>query len=143
MTPEENIKEKLADKIIAFEQKAPRRIYFDLNPEDIPEAARYVFKELGCRFVIASGVDTPKAFEILYHFSHDATGKMITLRTYIRDKENPQIETLTSIFRAAEWIEREMWEMLGIHFTNHPNLKRLLLAEDWPEGNYPLRKNES
>ena len=42
----------------------------------------------------------------------------------------------------AEWIEREIWEMLGINFKGHPNLKRLLLAEDWPEDKYPLRNKQ-
>ncbi|MDI6641206.1 MAG: NADH-quinone oxidoreductase subunit C [Elusimicrobiota bacterium] len=47
---------------------------------------------------------------------------------------------MTPIIKGAEWIEREIWEMLGINFKNHPNLKRLLLATDFPEGIYPLRQ---
>ena len=42
---------------------------------------------------------------------------------------------------AAEWIEREMWELLGIDFKNHPDMRHLLLDDDWPEGNYPLRRS--
>jgi Ni,Fe-hydrogenase III component G len=42
---------------------------------------------------------------------------------------------------AAEWIEREIHDILGIDFKNHPNLKRLILFDDWPEGVYPLRKD--
>ena len=140
MNPQEKIKEEFSDKIIEFEERAPRRIYIEVKPEDIPEIAEFTFKDLHCRFVIASGIDTPDAIEILYHFSHDASGSMITLRTLIRDKDNPQIDSIALIIKGAEWIEREIWELLGVNFKGHPNLKRLLLAEDWPEGKYPLRQ---
>jgi NADH-quinone oxidoreductase subunit C len=59
----------------------------------------------------------------------------------IEDRAQPEIDSITPIFPGAEWIEREMWEMLGINFSGHPNLKRLLLADDWPEGKYPLRQD--
>lgn len=136
------IKDKFSDKILKLEEKSTPRIYIDFRPQDIPQVVRFVFKDLGCRLATATGMDTPQGIEILYHFSHDVTGKMISLRTLITDKKNPEIQSITPIFPAAEWIEREMWELLGINFTGHPNLKRLLLAEDWPENNYPLRKQE-
>ena len=113
----------------------------DFKPEDIPEAAKFIFRDLACRFITASGMETPAGLEILYHFSQDSTGKVISLRARIADKKNPEIESIAPIITGAEWIEREMWELLGINFKNHPNLKRLLLAEEWPEGKYPLRHN--
>jgi Ni,Fe-hydrogenase III component G len=137
----ERIEEKFADKILKAEEKSARRIYIDFKPEDIPEATRFIFKDLGCRFVIASGTDTPCGIEILYHFSHDQQGKMISLRTLIADKKNPQMVSITPIIRGAEWIEREIWELLGVNFIGHPDLRHLLLIDDWPEGKYPLRKD--
>ena len=134
------IEEKFTHKILKAETKSARRIYFDFKPEDIPEAAQYVFKDLDCRFVIASGTDTPAGIEILYHFSHDPQGKMISLRTLIADKKNPQMPSIVSIIRGAEWIEREIWELLGVDFIGHPDLRHLLLIDDWPQGKYPLRK---
>ena len=101
-----------------------------------------LFKELGLRFSIASGIDTPKGFEILYHFSYDQTGEIFSLCVLIENKEKRAIASLAPLFPGAEWVEREMWELLGIDFTGHPNLKRLLLAEDWPEGDYPLRQKQ-
>ena len=142
MSIEEKIKERFNDRVVKFQQTAPRRIYIDLEPQDIPLVARFIFQELGCRFVTATGVDTPQGIEIIYHFSEDSSGKMISLRTLILDKKNPQIESITPIIKGAEWIEREIHEMLGVNFLGHPNLKRLLLAEDWPEGEYPLRRHE-
>ncbi|MBU2567953.1 MAG: NADH-quinone oxidoreductase subunit C [Elusimicrobia bacterium] len=137
----ETIKEKLGDRIIIFFEKNPQRYYIDISTGSILESAKIMFNDMGCRFAIASGVDTKEGIEILYHFSHDKTGKMITLRVLLKNKEKPEIESISRIIKGAEWIEREIWEMLGVNFRNHPGLKRLLLAPDWPEGKYPLRRN--
>jgi len=135
----DEIKEKLADKIINWYEHSPKRIYISIKPQDLKEVASILFKELKIRFAIASGQDTPAGLEILYHFSFDKTGEIISLRVLIEDKKKPEIDSLAPLFPAAEWIEREMWELLGINFRGHPNLKRLLLSEEWPEGKYPLR----
>jgi NADH-quinone oxidoreductase subunit C len=65
---------------------------------------------------------------------------MISLRVLIADKKNPQMPSIVSIIRGAEWIEREIWELLGVDFIGHPDLRHLLLIDDWPQGKYPLRK---
>ena len=67
---------------------------------------------------------------------------MISLRVLTGNKEKPEMESITSIIKGAEWIEREIWELLGVNFKGHPNLKRLLLDKTWPEGKYPLRREE-
>ncbi|MFC1658162.1 NADH-quinone oxidoreductase subunit C [Candidatus Omnitrophota bacterium] len=139
MSKLDEIKSRLQDKISDWYEHNPQRIYFSVDKKDIREVSRVLFGELGLRYVIASGTDTPTGFEILYHFSVDKTGQVVSVRVLIEDKDNPQIDSLAVISPAFEWIEREMWEMLGIKFVGHPNLKRLLLAEDWPEGKYPLR----
>ena len=140
----EQIKEKLGSKISNWYEHNPRRIYFTVDKKNIREVAEILFKDLRLRFATATGIDIPKGFEIVYHFSLDKTGEIISVRTIIEDKQNPEIDSLAVISPAFEWIEREIWEMLGIKFSGHPNLKRLLLAEDWPEGEYPLRcKRES
>lgn len=135
----EKIKQKFKDKIENVYIHNQRRVYIDLREKDtIKEVAQYVFYDLGLRFNIASGVDARNHLEILYHFSDDPCGQIISFRVKI-DKKNPEIVSIAPLFKAAEWIEREIWELLGINFVGHPNLKRLLLAEDWPEGKYPLR----
>ena len=139
MDMHDRIKEGLGKKIVKWQENSPKRIYFEIDKKDIFETVRFMFKDLALRFSTASGVDTPEGFEILYHFSYDQTGQFYSVRVMIEDKEHPGIDSVTPLFPGAEWIEREMWELLGINFKGHPNLKRLLLAEDWPEGNYPLR----
>jgi NADH-quinone oxidoreductase subunit C len=134
------IKKRLGARVLGVFQKSPRRIYIEVNPADLPEAARVIFKEMGARFQIATGIDTPAAFEILYHWAFDLYDCVVTLKTKV-DRQHPEIESLAGLCTGAEWIEREMWELLGINFKKHPDLRRLLLADDWPEGVYPLRRD--
>lgn len=139
MSMQDEIKERLSNKIGDWYQHSPRRVYIRIKPEDLIEAVNLLFKELNLRLITCSGQDTPGGFEILYHFSFDKTGEIFSLRVLIEDKKNPQIDSIATILPAAEWIEREMWEMLGINFIGHPNLKRLLLADEFPVDKYPLR----
>lgn len=142
VNPITQVKEKFSGKILSILEHSSRRVYMEFAPRDIPEAAKFLFKDLSFRFATASGMDTPRGIEMLYHFSHDASGKLLTLKTLIENKADPRIESITPVIKGAEWIEREIWEMLGVHFEHHPNLRRLLLAEDWPEGKYPLRQEK-
>jgi NADH:ubiquinone oxidoreductase subunit C len=141
MDMHERIKEALGKKIKSWHDHSGRRVYLTVDKRDIIDVTKILFRDLGLRFAIASAVDTPDGFEILYHYSYDKTGAMYSVRVEL-DKKHPEIEAITPLFPGAEWIEREMWEMFGINFKGHPNLKRLLLADDWPEGKFPLRRSE-
>jgi Ni,Fe-hydrogenase III component G len=135
--------EEIKDKVIAIESAAggvDNRIYLPCEAENSYAVNKFLFEEVPLRFVIATGIDAEDCFEILYHFSYDQTGCVVTVKAFIRDRENPSIESITPFLPAAEWIEREIHDILGIDFKNHPNLRRLILADDWPEGVYPLRK---
>lgn len=140
MTISDKIKEKLQDKIISWQDCSARRIYASIKPQDIKEVAHLLFKDLSLRFITASAQEMPEGgFQIIYHFTFDKTGEVISIKVDLPDKAKPEIDSITNIIIGAEWIEREIWELLGINFKNHPNLKRLLLAEEWPDGDYPLR----
>jgi len=135
----ENIKVRAGKDLLDLSDRSEKRVYVTIKKEILPKIARYLFNDVRARFVIASGVDTRKAIEILYHFSIDEIGLIVSLRV-ILDKSNLEVESLVSIMKCAEWIEREIHELLGVNFKGHPNLKHLLLKDDWPEGNYPLRR---
>lgn len=136
----EDIKVRSGNDLLEFTDKSRNRIYFTINKNILPQIARYLFNDVRARFSTASGVDTRKAVEILYHFSVDEIGLFISLRV-ILEKPNLEIDTLMPLFKCAEWIELEIHEMLGVNFKGHENMKHLLLKDDWPEGNYPLRKD--
>jgi len=133
------IKDRFSTRILKVFEKSSRRIYIDFEPKDIPEVVNFLFRDLGGRLATATGIDNRKSIELLYHFSFDSSGILISLRTLI-DRDNPEMESITPTIRGAEWIEREIHELLGVNFRKHPNLRRLLLSEDWPEGKHPLRR---
>jgi len=141
MTREEvlkRIKERFKGDIVDFFDKSPKRVYIEIKPESIVKAADFVFKDLGARFNIASGLDARQHMEILYHFTIEDINLLISLRVKL-PKSKLEIDSLVPIFEAANWIEREIHEMLGIDFKGHPDLRKLLLSDDWPEGVHPLR----
>lgn len=122
-----------------FEQRSETRVYLEVAPETVTEASRLMFEEVGARLQIATGVDTGSGLEVMYHWALDREECVVTVRTLL-PYETAQLDSIATICPAAEWIEREMWELLGIEFAGHPDLRHLLLSDDWPEGNYPLRK---
>ncbi|MFC1650433.1 NADH-quinone oxidoreductase subunit C, partial [Candidatus Latescibacterota bacterium] len=111
-----------------------------VDKSDIPGICRYMYEELGGRLAIASGIDSRSGIEILYHFMFPKDHQMISVKTKI-DKPSPEIESIGAFYPAANWIEREIYDILGVVFTNHPDPRRILMADDWPEGDYPLRRD--
>ncbi|MBN1521586.1 MAG: NADH-quinone oxidoreductase subunit C [Candidatus Aureabacteria bacterium] len=135
-----DLQERFKDDITDVFEKSAKRAYISIRPESLVNIARYIFKDLGARFNIATGTDHRYHMEILYHFIFEDINFLISLRVMLK-KDNLVIDSLTPVMKAADWIEREIHEMLGIDFTGHPNMTRLLLSDDWPEGVYPLRRD--
>jgi NADH/F420H2 dehydrogenase subunit C len=111
-----------------------------VKAENLVELAQYLRDEEGydyCSSVTA--VDYPDRFEVVYHlYSMKNEGGPAILKVHA-DRESPQVPSVTSIWPSADWQEREAWDLMGIRFPGHPNLKRVLLWEGY-EG-HPLRKD--
>jgi Ni,Fe-hydrogenase III component G len=122
-----------------IEKESSGRWYISIKKGQLREVVAFLVKKKGCRFSTASAVDLLDAFEILYHFSADREGVFLSLRLSLK-RERPSIPSISALLPCAIFIEREMRELMGISFENHPDEKKLLLPDDWPEGNYPLRK---
>ena len=135
----EKFKENFDSEIIEVIKKSEKRVVITIRPEAILMVAEYLYKTAGLRFIIASALHTKKGFEIHYHFSMDEIGLVLNIHV-ILDKDNPQVESLSNMFSASNWIEREMHELFGINFLNHPNQEKLLSEGNWAEGVYPYRK---
>jgi NADH-quinone oxidoreductase subunit C len=84
------------------------------------------------------GVDKEPRFQVIYHLYSLTTHKRLRLKVTPPSK-NPTVESVTPIWKTADWFEREAYDMFGITFTNHPNLTRILLPDNF-EG-CPLRKD--
>ena len=79
---------------------------------------------------------TRDGYEIFYEFLSLSKHKRIRIKCFLPKDES--IESLTSLFKSANWSEREMYDMLGVKVVNHPNLKRLIMPDDWYD--HPLKK---
>lgn len=134
------LKESLGGRILATDTRSPRQTSVSVSGSDIPDAARCLFERLGGRLATITGLDERDGIELLYHFCFDAERIVLTVKTKVA-KPDPRISSITPFLPGAEWIEREIYDLLGVRFDGHPRPERLILADDWPEGVYPLRKD--
>ncbi|MDD4179362.1 MAG: NADH-quinone oxidoreductase subunit C [Candidatus Margulisbacteria bacterium] len=133
----EQVKNKFSQ--LEVNEKNPKRIYINADNETAKAVVLYLFHDLKVRLSTITGLDSRPGVEILYHLAVDGEAKVITVRTLVK-KPELEIASVTPEIPAAEWVEREIAEMLGVKFIGHPNLATLLLPDDWPAGVYPLRK---
>ena len=85
-----------------------------------------------------SGVDWKEFFYVVYHLTSKKHKHTVVLKAKITDRINPQIQSVSDIWKTAEMHELEIFDLFGIKFTNHPNLRRLFLDDTW---GFPLRKD--
>jgi NADH-quinone oxidoreductase subunit C len=77
-------------------------------------------------------------FGLVYLLANTETNERITVRCFVNDPE-PTVPSVVGLWEGANWLEREVWDMFGIRFTGHPDLRRILLPEEFAA--YPLRKD--
>ena len=134
----EVLKNNLADAILECKVPRPRKAYILLKPERYRDAISLLLKQVeDVELSTISGVDLGNEIELNYHMACAGT---VTLKNRV-SRENPVTQTITDILPGANLYEREVFDLLGVAFEGHPNLERLLLPENWPQGNYPLRKD--
>ncbi|MEI6049239.1 MAG: NADH-quinone oxidoreductase subunit C [Bacteroidota bacterium] len=85
-----------------------------------------------------SGVDYGHDLGVVYHLRSTIYEHTIVLKTRTSDRENPRFDSASDIWKTADFHEREVFDLLGIKFTNHPDLRRLFLDDSW---GFPLRKD--
>lgn len=113
-----------------------------VEPEAVADVARFLHDECGLDYLaLLTAVDRPERFEVVYHLwsIKDRTTEPFVLKAYVEDKEDPTVPSVTPIWRGANYQEREAYDLMGIRFEGHPNLKRILLWEGFP--GHPLRKD--
>ncbi len=113
-----------------------------IRPDRIVAVSRYLHDIQGFeRLADLTALDWLPAeprFEVVYHLH--SIGRNLRLRLKCRvTGESPAIDSVTSVWRSANWHEREVFDLFGVTFHGHPNLRRIMLPEDW-EG-HPLRKD--
>jgi NADH-quinone oxidoreductase subunit C len=125
------------EALFTLEGKLP---VFRVPAEAIHEACRKL-KTAGFDYLIlVTAVDYPseQRFELVYVLSNYTDAREVGLVTYV-NRQEPTIPTVSDLWDTADWHEREVYDLFGIRFENHPDLRRILLDDKW-EG-YPLRKD--
>lgn len=136
------IKEKLdaqvSDATVAFDE-----LTIETEPGDISEVLNFLKRDVQCQFVSIidiCGADYPgrdRRFDVVYHLLSPRQNTRIRVR--VMTDETTPVPSVTDVFPGAEWFEREAYDMYGILFTGHPDLRRLLT--DYGFDGHPLRKD--
>lgn len=142
MPDKEDFLQRLAGKVGRTIDKEGR-LYFEVAGENLLEVVRYLFRTMGCRLSTATAMEMYRGLEVLYHFSHDATGRYFCPRLVITDLKDPKAPSIAPVVKGAEWIEREMSELLGITFVGHPQPERLLTRDHPKTPHLPLRRRRA
>ena len=132
----------------ALKQEFPAAItetgadYVVVTPESFREVAQYVKDDavLALEFLVGeTAVDYYDYFEVVCHLLSMKKKHSFTLKTRLVDRENPSLPSLYPVFQGADFQEREIYDLMGISFEGHPDLRRIVLWEGFP--GHPLRKD--
>lgn len=145
MTAEEiynQLKEKFAEGILEFDGEALEPTV-KVDAKKLFEIASHLKNEAKLNFdslMCLSGIDygAENNLGVIYSLTSIKFKHKITIRVDL-PRENPEIDSVESLWRTADWHEREAYDLFGIRFNNHPDLRRILCPDDW-EG-FPLRKD--
>lgn len=111
----------------------------DIDRTNLVAVCRFLRDQLGFDLLSCiSGVDMEDHLESVYHLRSLTRGQLLQIKVRL-DREKPEVDSVVSVWATANWLERETYDMYGIRYTGHPDLRRMLLDDDF-EG-YPLLKN--
>ncbi|MBE3110669.1 MAG: NADH-quinone oxidoreductase subunit C [Acidobacteria bacterium] len=135
----ESLKRDLGEKALDLTNPDVRRIFVKIAPPELVPVVTLLRDKYDCAYLATiSGVDKGDTFEFLYHFASPVAN--INLRTEF-PKSEPCIASICAVIPGAVLYERELQEMFGVKVEGIPDPRRLVLPDDWPEGQYPLRKD--
>lgn len=124
----------------AVTQRSDKLVLVD--SEKLPAVAKFLHEAPGMEFdflVSISAVDYIDYFEVVYHLLSIKNNESTIIKTRAYSRDYPAVPTVVNVWQGADFQEREIFDLMGVIFTGHPNLKRIMLWEGF-EG-YPLRKD--
>ena len=128
--------------VLKTEMMDPGTVSVSITPAAIQSICKEIYSQ-GARFVSSAATDQIRknnTLELSHFFSFDEERLTCIVKTQI-DAAAPSAQSISSIIPGANWAERECQDLLGIEFIGHPDSRRLVLADDWPKGVHPLRKD--
>ena len=130
------------EAVKSIESTDPRRANLVVNNESFLDAAKSLRDNFGFLMPVSGGaIDYPdeNRIQMIYYLVHPSSRFMLTYRVDL-NRDDPKLPSLTQVWEAMSFHEREAHEMFGIEFEGHPNMIPLLLPPDW-KGGHPLRKD--
>jgi len=137
----EKIRQSLKDAVLEVSAPRKRRIFLHVETDSLVDTIKYLVNDLEFKHISTiTGSDLGQEMELIYHLAYKGCVEL-SVRVKV-PKNNPNVPTITNIIPGAVLYEREVHDVLGVTFAGHPDLSPLILPEEWPEGVYPLRKDE-
>jgi NADH-quinone oxidoreductase subunit C len=152
------LKEKYGESVKSLTPPQPVEPYITVNPLQVDKICTFLRDHQDLQFdclLVLSGVDDANGtkqteadgsvvinggtLSVWYHIESTVLRHKIVIKTET-PRERPEVVSVAEVWRAADWHEREAYDMFGIIFLNHPDLRRILMPYDWEAG-YPLRKD--
>lgn len=140
------LKDRFPDTVLAVREEGPYKdLVAQVTASAVPEIARFLHDDLESLFDMLSdllAVDYPEdedRFEVIYLLKSLPHNHRLRLKARLPE-DHPTIPTVTTVWKGANFLEREVYDLMGITFAGHPDLRRILMPEDYDEG-YPLRKD--
>ncbi len=138
----EKIKSQFPDGVVEFKSEGVIDPFIVVRPDLIREISKFISEDADLRFdylMSLSGVDFNDGnMGVVYHLYSMQKRHRIVLKVKVA-KDKPDVPSVESVWKSANWHEREAFDLFGLVFLDHPDLRRILLPDDW-EG-YPLRKD--
>jgi NADH-quinone oxidoreductase subunit C len=136
----QRIKDRFGDRVLEISETRPDP-FCVIDPGAIVEIGQWLRDDpetsMDC-LSNESGVDYKDCVEVVYHFFSYRLRHGAVLKVKL-PRENPTVHTLEEVWKSANWMEREIFDLVGVNFEGHSDLRRILMPEDWP--GHPLRKD--
>ena len=139
--------EKLKEKILILVPEAqleenPQFLTLVVPPEKLKILMSHLIeeKELDFDYLFClSGVDWGEELGVVYHLTSTRHNHSVEIKVKTENRENPELDTVSDLWKSADFFEREVWDLFGIRFKGHPDMRRIFLEESWV--GYPMRKD--
>ena len=141
--------EKLKTAVLNFMPEAEisedaQFLEVSIEKDKILALARFLKENAETRFdflFCETAVDFNEHFMMYYHLDSIEFRHQLVVKAKLEDRENPEIDSVCAVWTGAEYHERELFDLFGIHFRNHPDLRKIFLDNDWV--GFPMRKDYS
>jgi NADH-quinone oxidoreductase subunit C len=133
--------------LLARDNAEDEQIFVRVEPANLLEVMRFLYEDERCAFeqmcdvTCVDYLNFPKArdrYGVTYSLLSISKGHRLWVKCFVNDP-TPEVPSVTPIWNGANWLEREVWDMFGVKFTGHPDLRRILTWETF--GAHPLRKD--